>query len=384
MRPARPLGARFLLLGLLLAGCSAGGSPPEPPPALEPDPHVVRVAPEALSEIAVKAIQEQPLAEASVFTGRIQYSLDGFVKVGTPLTGIVKTIPVRLGDLVKAGQTLATIESADIGVAYADFAKAESDLRLGRRYFELSNDLYAAKSLSKKEFDQAKNDLNKTEAEYARARQRLLMLHVPAGELAKPAPERHIGARFDLKAPLAGTVVEKNVTLGQVVGQDPTQTLFTVADLDTLQVVAEIYERDLRFLRAGMPATVTVESFPHDRFPAKVLHVGESVNPDSRTIQVRCNVQNLGAKLKSGMFAHVAIQRSAGLTMIAIPREAVLRIGGDSFVFVEREPGEYERRPIAASQAIGEMVDVRHGITDGDRVVMQGAILLQGVLDQRR
>ena len=171
--------------------------------------------------------------------------------------------------------------------------------------------------------------------------------------------------------------------MGQVVGQDPTQTLFTVADLEVLQVVAEIYERDLRLVRVGMPATVTVQSFPEDRFPAKVVHVGDVVDPLTRTIKVRCDVQNLDYKLKPEMFARVQIQLTEIITTIAIPRKAILRIGDDAIVFVERSRGEYERRPVMVGPVAGDMVEVRNGITDGERVVMQGAILLKGTLEKR-
>ena len=180
MRQAKPIGSWLLTLSLVLAGCNVGGEPPTLSPASEQDPNVVHVSAEALQEIAVEEVHGQPLAEAPTFSGRVQYSLNGFAKIGTPLVGIVKSVPAHLGDRVKAGQTLVTIESADIGMAYSDFAKAESDLQLTQRYLELSKDLYESKSISKKDFDQAQNDFNKAEAEFTRARQRLLTLRVPA------------------------------------------------------------------------------------------------------------------------------------------------------------------------------------------------------------
>jgi cobalt-zinc-cadmium efflux system membrane fusion protein len=344
----------------------------------------VHISSEALQEIATEEVHGQPLTEAPTFSGRVQYSLDGFAKIGTPLVGIVRSVPAKLGDRVTLGQTLVIIESADIGVAYSDFAKAESDFQLTQRYLELSKDLYLAKSLSKKEFDQAQNDFNKAEAELSRSRQRLLTLRVPERELNKPTPERHVSTRFDLKAPLKGIIVERNVTVGQVVGQDPTQTLFTVADLEVLQVVAEIYERDLRLVRVGLPANVTVQSFPNDQFPAKVVYVGDMVDPNTRTIKVRCDVKNINYKLKPEMFARVQIQLNALATTVVLPREAVLRIGNDAFVFVERSVGEYERRAIVVGPTADDRIEIRNGVNEKDRVVIRGVILLKGALEKKQ
>lgn len=377
--------AVLLSLPLLLAltACSGGGESQALSSQHEQPANFVIVSPEARQELVVEAVHVRALADEVTFPGRIQYSLDGYAKISSPLVGIVKTVRTRLGEKVKAGDVLVTIESADIGIAYSDFAKAESDLQLAQRYLELATDLYQAHSLSKKEFDQAQNDFNKSKTEYGRARQRLLNLKVPPSELDKPREQRQISARFDLKSPLDGVIVEKSVTVGQVVGADPTQTLFTVANLDILQTVAEIYERDLRSVSKGMAVTVTIESFPDDVFPGTVVYVGDVVDPVTRTIRVRCNVKNLKNKLKPEMFTRVHVKLRAALTMLALPREAVLTIGDEAFVFVEHTETEYERRFVVQGPASGELVEILQGVKEGERVVVRGAILLKGALEKR-
>src|SRR5207249_3607083 len=116
-------------------------------------------------------------------------------------------------------------------------------------------DLYETKALAQKDLKQAENDMIKARAEFRRAKERLLSLKVPAAELEKPLAEQRITSRYELKSPLAGTVVERTVTPGQSVGGDPSQVRFTVADLDVLQVVADVYERDLALVQAGQVAT---------------------------------------------------------------------------------------------------------------------------------
>lgn len=371
----------YVIAFMLLAACSA----PDPPltrdvRAVNSD--VLDVNTEALKEFVIQPVTVTRLAESLTLPGRIQYGLDGYARIGTPLVGMVKTLQGHLGARVTAGQVLASIESADIGMAYSDFAKAESDLMLTQRSLELSKDLYAVKSLSRKEFDQAQNDFNKAQAEYNRARQRLLILRVSPIEIAKPGPERHISTRFDLKSPLKGVIVEKNVSLGQVVGQDPAQTLFTVADLDVLQVVAEVYERDLRFLRAGMPVTVTVESFPGQTFPGQLVHVGEFVDPASRTIRLRCDVSNIGYRLKPEMFARVQVLLASAPTAVVVPRTAVVRMGAETVVFIQRSDTTFERRPIVTGTVNNDMVEIREGLRDGERIVIKGGVMLKGALEK--
>jgi cobalt-zinc-cadmium efflux system membrane fusion protein len=374
--------AWWLIALLLLGSCSGAPAPPEKPGAKIVMQDVVEVPSDALQEFVFQPTTTVRLADSLTLPGRIQYSLDGFARIATPLVGIIKSLPVHLGAKVEAGQVLASIESADIGMAYSDFAKAESDLILTRRSLELSKDLYAVKSLSKKEFDQAQNDYNKAQAEFNRARQRLLTLRVSPAELGKPGPERHISTRFDLKSPLTGVIVEKSVTLGQVVGQDQTQSLFTVADLEILQVVAEVYERDLRFLKAGMVATVSVESFPNQTFPAKLVHVGEMVDPATRTIKIRCDVTNIAYKLKPEMFARVQVVLSSAPTAVTVPRTAVVRMGLESVVFVRRSETSFERRPVVTGTVQDGSIEIREGLKDGEQIVAKGAVLLKGAMEK--
>src|SRR5207245_2795276 len=270
------------------------------------------------------------------------------------------------------------IERADIGAAYADFVKAESDLNLAKRNYELAKDLYETKALSKKDLVQSENDFLKAQAEFRRARQRLLGLRVPAEELDKPRAERLITSRFDLKSPLTGTVVERNVTVGQTVGADPTQMLYTIADLNVLQVVAEVYERDLSSVSKEAPVTVTVEAYPDETFPAAIAYVGDVVDPTTRTIKVRCNVTNRDLKLKPEMFARVRLKVGSSTPVLAVPKEAVIEVAGQPFVLVQSADGRYRRRPVVTGTISGDTIQIREGLQAGERVVVIGALLLKG------
>jgi cobalt-zinc-cadmium efflux system membrane fusion protein len=185
-----------------------------------------------------------------------------------------------LGEHVEAGSVLLVLDSQEIAQAYSEYAKEDSDLQFATRAHELAKDLYENRALALKDLKQAENELIKARAEFRRAKERLLSLRVPAQELEKPLERQKITSRFDMKSPLTGIVVERNVTPGQSIGGDSGQILFTVADLDLLQVVADVYERDLAYLalvKEGQQAKVSVEAYPDVSFPATVTTIGDVV-----------------------------------------------------------------------------------------------------------
>ena len=329
-------------------------------------------------QIVVEAVQLKPIAGDLSLPGKVQYSEDRFVKISSPLVGRVTDVHAKLGDKVAAGQVLVSIDSADIGAAYSDYVKAESDLQLATRNYELAKDLFEAKALSKKDLVQAENDYFKAQAENRRARERLLALRVPAAELDKPRAEQRITSRFDLKAPLNGTVVERNVTVGQLVGADPAQMLYTIADLSVLQVIAEVYERDLSRVAKGAPVSVLVEAYPGETFTGTIVYVGDVVDPTTRTIKIRCNVTNRGLKLKPEMFARVGLKMGQGAPVLVLPREAVMEVGGQEFVFVQGADGKYVRRLVVTGLASGDTIQIREGLQAGEKVVVKGALLIKG------
>ena len=372
-----------VLLAVLVGGCGEGGKTEAVQPADKTKPAgEANHAPEVRSQIVVEEVQLKPIAGELSLPGKVQYSEDRYAKVSSPLVGRVVEVRAKLGDKVAAGQVLLSLESADLGAAYSDFVKAESDFQLSKRNYELANDLYETKAMSKKDLVQAENDFLKAQAEFRRTRERLLALRVPAEELDKPRTERLITSRFDLKSPLAGTVVERNVTVGQMVGADPTQVLYTIADLNELQVVAEVYERDLSRVSKGVAVTVTVEAYPDETFSGTIVYVGDVVDPTTRTIKVRCNVTNRDLKLKPEMFARVRLRVGSSRPVLALPKEAVIEVGGQAYVFVQAADGRYVRRPVVTGTMSGDTIQIREGLQSGERVVVKGALLLKGEMEK--
>jgi cobalt-zinc-cadmium efflux system membrane fusion protein len=196
--------------------------------------------------------------------------------------------------------------------------------------------------------------------------------------LNKPVDQQQITSRFEMKSPLSGTVVERTVTPGQSVTGDSDHVLFTVADLDVLQVVADVYEHDLGLVQEGEPAVVTVEAYPNVEFPAMVVAVGDVVDPSTRTIKVRAHVNNEAHKLKPEMFARLQIDVSGRGQFLSVPREAVLEVDGKQFVYVVENGTRYVRREVKISTMSGGQTRIVEGLTAGERIVTKGAVLIKG------
>jgi membrane fusion protein, heavy metal efflux system len=273
------------------------------------------------------------------------------------------------------------LDSQEIAQAYAEYAKEDSELRYETRGYELAKDLYENKALAMKDLKQAENELLKARAEFRRAKERLLSLRVPPQELEKPLDQQKVTSRFEMKSPLTGIVVERNVTPGQSIGGEFGQVLFTVADLDMLQVVADVYERDLAYLamvKEGQAAKVSVEAYPEVSFPATVATIGDVVDPTSRTIKLRAWINNKDHRLKPEMFARLHVQVGESMPLLVIPREAVLVEDGKQFVYVVEGADQYVKREVNVSTISPDKVRVLGGLTSGQRIVTKGAVLIRG------
>lgn len=360
----------------LLSSCERGEEPTHSNAATPPAVATAQRAGESQSRIETAVVEYGSAHSDLILSGKVAYGDDRYSKISSPLQGRVVEVRAHLGDRVKVGDTLLVVDSPDISSAYSEFVKEASDLEFSTRAYELAKDLYENKAIPQKDLKLAENDLVKARAEFRRAKERLLSLRVPAGELEKPLAHQRITSRFEMKSPLTGTVVERAVTPGQSVGGD--QVLFTVADLDTLQIVADVYERDLALVKVGEVGRVKVEAYPGVDFPAAIALVGDVVDPNTRTIKVRAWVNNEDHRLKPEMFARLHLDVGGAASVLSVPKEAVLEMDGKYFVYVEEAPGRYVKREVKVIPVSQDHVRVLEGLSPGQRIVVKGAVLIKG------
>jgi len=365
---------------LILSACGSGEQPAASNAAATSPPKVgSTVGPHPRVETALVELGSG--AHDLSLVGKVAYGEDHYSRVSSPLQGRVLEVRAHLGEHVQAGSVLLLLDSPEIAQAYSEYAKEDSELRYATRAHELAKDLYENKALALKDLKQAENELIKARAEFRRAKERLLSLRVPAQELEKPLERQKVTSRFELKSPLAGIVVERNVTPGQSIGGESGQVLFTVADLDTLQVIADVYERDLAYLalvKEGQLAKVSVEAYPDVSFPATVATIGDVVDATSRTIKLRALVNNKDHRLKPEMFARLHIEVGESTPLLTIPREAVLEEDGKQIVYVVEGSDHYVKREVKVSTITPDQVRVLEGLASGQRIVTKGAVMIKG------
>jgi len=301
------------------------------------------------------------------------------VRVNAPLTGRVLDVLARPGDFVEAGHQLFVIDSPDLGAAKSDYLKAVSDLQRSEKALKLAHDLLEVQGISQKEVREAENDYRKAVAEKERAGSRLVALGIPEAQLNELTNRTDTNTRILVRAPRGGVIVERNVSPGQVVafGQSDTPTsLFVIADLSTMWVLADVYEPDIPKVRVGQVISLMPPCCPSERVEAKVTYISDSVDPQTRTVKVRAVVPNPRRMLKAEMFVNISMSAGMG-NVLVIPQSAVHRENNETYVFVEKAKGSYERRTVKLGADRDSFVQVLGGITPQDRVVSTGSILLK-------
>lgn len=361
---------------LFLISCGRADQPPHSNAAIPPKaaPHPTDLGP----RVEIGTVEMGSGEHDLTLSGKVAYGEDRYSRISSPLQGRVVEVRAHLGDRVKAGDIVLVVDSPDIAQAYSEYVKEDSDLQYAVRAHELAKDLYENKALPLKDLKQAENELVKARAEFRRAKERLLSLRIPQEELNKPVDKQTITSRFEMKSPLTGIVVERAVTPGQSVGGDPSQILFTVADLAMLQVVADVYERDLALVKEGQYAKVMVEAYPGVAFPATVAAIGDVVDPTTRTIKLRAWVNNQENKLKPEMFARLVLRVGGTTPLLTIPREAVLEAEGKQFVYLVEGENQYVKREVTVTPISSDQVRVVEGLASGQRIVIKGAVLIKG------
>jgi membrane fusion protein, heavy metal efflux system len=317
-----------------------------------------------------------------VATGTVDFDNDQATSVLAPFSGPVSRLLASLGEHVKQGQPLAVVESPDFATAISAYRKAISTAQTARRLADLDKDLVQHNGVAKREADQAETDAANAEADREAALQSLVSLQVPA-QAIKDIQEGRPVSRIDgtIRAPIAGTVVEKLITPGQLL-QAGTTPCFTVADLSRVWVMAQIFGADLESVKVGDQAEV-VTGIGTTKFSGIVDNISALVDPDTRSVVARVVVKNPGDLLKKQMYVRVLIQAGQENTGLLIPVSAVLRDDVNlPFAYLLQPDGSFARQHVTLGYRAGDQYHIAEGLKAGDQIVVDGAIFVQFMQNQ--
>lgn len=384
--PHRPHPQRhgFYFLGLLpcllgLQGCNHKASADESPLSPAPQNEILLSKSQLTRlKIATAPVDLHDVDDTIMTSGKVAYDDQKLIHVFSPVAGKAVKVVAQLGNHVKKGDPLLVIESPDIGVATSDLGKARADMVAAEHDHQRQKELLEAHATSQKDFEVASDNYRKAKAEMERAEQKARLFR--QGDVT--------GQTFTLRSDIDGEVFMKAVSpgmeiSGQYGGNSP--ELFTIGQADRVWVLADLFELDLRRVKAGAKVSVNVPSWPERTFEGTVDWISGALDPSTRATRVRCTFDNSEGALKPEMFATVRISVDVKKS-VAIPRSAVLRFGDHTVVFLDRGPGKddrerFERVPVTVDEGEGsEWLTVEHGLERGDRVVTSGAIMLSAML----
>ncbi|HYT77431.1 MAG TPA: efflux RND transporter periplasmic adaptor subunit [Vicinamibacterales bacterium] len=356
------------------ASKTAAASPAQASPS---SPTYFTVPPEQLAHIQIVPIHRTAFVTELKTTGTVDWDNDHTSQAITQVSGPITRILVDTGVHVTAGQALLYVASSDITAAFSTYRKARNRLALAKQNLDRSRDLLEHKAIAQRDFEQVQADYNDAETDVQTALQALRILGVPPREV-EDAEKQDATVRPELpmRAPIAGTIVQKLVNPGQVIQAGAT-TAFVISNVSTVWVQAHVYEKDLRRVRVGDTAEVRSGSFP-DVFTGHVGYVGNMLDPATRTTPVRIVTGNPRGFLKKDQFVDVVLHDKTTRDALVVPTSSVLYDSENlPFVYVQIEPGKFAQRQITLGTQQSDVTEVTQGVTEGDRIVAQGSLFLQ-------
>ncbi|MGH8183045.1 MAG: efflux RND transporter periplasmic adaptor subunit [Rhodanobacteraceae bacterium] len=366
-----------LLAFVVLAGCS---SKPQTQPS-STTPHDVTLTQEQQKSIHVVTVAPSRYRTAVTTTGVVDFDHNRATDILAPFSGAVTRVLVTLGQKVAKGQALAEVDSPDFTTAAGAYRKAVLAAQAADAVAANDRDLYAHQAISQRENAQAQADAASADADRAAALQTLVALHMDAQTIAdirdgKPAAH----GQGVIRAPIAGTVVEKSIAPGQTLAAG-TSPCFTIADTAKMWVMARVFGDDVARVQAGDPAMI--ETGGGKPLDGAVTNVGAVVDPDTRSVNARVAVDNAAGVLKKQMYVSVQISSHNELAGLLIPVSAVLRDDENlPYVYVVAANGGYARRPVTLGTRVGNRFVIPDGLHPGDRVVVDGSIFLNFIQSQ--
>ena len=348
-------------------------------------PEGVIELPEAVAKeanITTQAAKRRRLAAQISTTGTIGFDETQIAHVSPRVPGRIANVLANLGDEVKKGQPLVILDSMELGRAKADHLRAKAQLEVAKTEYDREKRLSEKKIASQKDFQDAQAAFRQATAAVQATSQALRLLGLGTKTIAGLSYNRSSSAALTLRAPLAGRVVEKHATIGELA--TPETKIYTIADLGKLWVLVDIYERDLSRIHLGDGARVIADAYPGQNFAGKVSYIEDHIDAHTRTLKARIEVSNMDKKLRPGMFVRVVLSDPHNIAgnaesneVIVVPLAAVQRDGDERVVFVKTGKRRFQRRVVTLGRHSADNVEVTSGISVGEEVATSGTFILK-------
>jgi len=348
------------------------------PPSLWAEPQEISIeAPEILQgKIVLETVTETVLQDKLRATGRVSVNENHLAKIGPSISGRVIEVKAHLGQMVRRGDILAVIHSAQLSDAQAHFLKAKSQVELKRLFVERSRKLYEEGIISLLNLRERESALAEKEIEMNAFADQLTLMGMHQEDLQKLSRQKGVNSNTPITATTSGSIIDRRISVGQIV--EISDELFVVADLSEVWVVAEVPEKSAMALELKAPADIEIPALEHQTLKGTLSFIADTVDPDSRTIKIRVVLPNPDLRLKPEMLANIYIQQPS-LPVLTIAASAVIRDQNQDYVFVEAENNRYSLRAVVLDEDIDGRRRVISGLGAGEKVVTRGSFQLNSV-----
>lgn len=359
-RPALYLEA-LLLLSFTLPAAGA-----EMRPVLEASPALLKL-------LDVAEVKPGEVSESLSLSARVELDQHRVARIGASVTGRITEINAMLGQNVKKGERLALLNSTELSQAQSDYLKATSQVNLRRITVKRAERLLESGVIAEAELQERQGVLTEAEVDLRAASDRLRVMGMSEADLKRLEKQRSIHSFSPVTASIDGVVIERNVAIGQVV--QPADSLYTVADLSQLWLVAEIPEQQAHWARQGDRALAEVPALPGQEVSGKLIYVADLVDADTRTVTVRMELANPQRLFKPQMLATLKISKPSSQSL-SVPSQAVVRENDKDYVFVQTAPARFELRPVRLGREDAQKRPLLDGLQAGEKIVVGGAFHL--------
>jgi cobalt-zinc-cadmium efflux system membrane fusion protein len=361
----------FLLTAAVLAGCNKEAKHETAQPAA--DPSVVVATPELAAALKLGEAGMQPVVETLRVAGQIDFDEQRLARIGATVTGRVVQIDAQLGQMVRKGDVLARLNSSELSNQQLAYLKARSQLELNRRNAERAKALFEADVIGAAEMQRRESEYQISQAETRAAADQLELLGVSRAAIERLGKHGDVDSVTPVVATQPGAVVERKLAAGQVV--QPADALFVVADLSRVWAVAQVPEQQVALVHAGQSVSIEVPALGNEKLVGKLIYVGQTVNPETRTVLVRTELDNRDGRLKPAMLASMLIEAKP-VDRLVVPAGAVVRESDEDHVFVAEGDARFRLVKVKLGpEKAGQRV-VLSGLKGHEKLVVDGAFHL--------
>jgi cobalt-zinc-cadmium efflux system membrane fusion protein len=296
--------------------------------------------------------------------GKITADNNKTAQVFPIMSGVVKAIHVELGDYVKQGDILASIQSSEVASYQKEKLDAQNDVAIAEKNLQVAKDLYAGKLTSEKDVLAAEKELDKANAELARINEVYSIYSLKTGSV------------YNITAPMSGFIVSKQINQNEQLSSDVSEPIFSIADINEVWVLANVTESDISRVQIGYDAEIKTLAFPDVIYKGKIDKIFNAIDPDTKAMKVRIKVPNPDFKLKPEMNCTISVKYNENKSMVAVPSSSVIFDKSKYWIMVYKDKNNIDARKVDVYSQIGDTTYISHGINDGEKIISKNGLMV--------